>query len=153
MANVRGDGGRCHLVRDGEREAGLSIYAGRMKAGAPGLFITRLGPLDAAGGEPRQTTIRLSSLPGNGNFRPDQLGLLQKAVFDFMDKNPAPAVFLEGLDYILVDKEFEDLVRFMYALGDKAMGSGATVIVSTHGAGFDAGKITIMERALASVPI
>lgn len=148
-----GCGGRCHLVRDGEREAGLSLYERCVAEGKPGLFISRLFPFNTGVDAHHQTTIRLNSLPGKGNLRPDQLGLMQKAIFDFIDENPKAVVFLEGLDYILIEKGCEELVRFLYALGDKTMDFDATVIVSLHGAGLDSGEAAVFGRALASVPI
>jgi hypothetical protein len=152
LTETRG-GGRCHLVREEERDAGLSLYMRCVAEGAPGLCITRLRPPVPGGDAPRQTAVRLSSLPGKGSLRPDQLGLMQKTIFDFIDENPTAAVFLEGLDYILAEKGREELVRFLYALGDKAMDFDATVIVSLHGAGLGSGEAAAFGRALASVPI
>ena len=152
LTNADG-GGRCHLALDGEREAGLSLYMRCIESGRPGLCMTRSRSPVFIDGAPPQRTFRLSSLPGKDNLRPDQLGLMQKAIFDFIDENPMAAVFLEGLDYILVEKEFEELVRFLYALGDKAMDSDVIVIVSLHGAGLDSTKTAALKQALASVPI
>lgn len=153
MTDTRSVGGRCHLVREEGREAGLSLYKRSLDGGMPGLCITRLRPPVPGTDAPRQTAIRLSSLPGKGNLMPSQIGLLQKTILDFVDKNPGSVVFLEGLDYILVEKGCEVLVRFLYSLGDKAMDCDAIVIVSLHGTGLAPDKVAVFEHALASVPI
>jgi hypothetical protein len=89
---------------------------------------------------------------GNGNLRPDQLGLMQKAIFDFIDENPQTVIFIEGLDYILIEKDFVELLRFLYAMGDKAMDFDVVVVVSLQGTGLDTGEISAIKQALASIP-
>ncbi|MFH0815737.1 MAG: DUF835 domain-containing protein [Methanobacteriota archaeon] len=147
------NGGRCHIFLDGEREAGLCLYKQCIDSGRSGLCVTRSRSPVLVDNAPPQLTFRLSSLVGKGNLRPDQLGLLQKVIFDFIDEHPKAGIFLEGLDYILVEKEFKDLVRFLYSLGDKAMDFDAIVIVSLHGTGLDSSKAATLKQALVPVPI
>lgn len=136
------------LVEEQGAEGGIAIFLDLLKEGRIGLCIARRR-ISFEEIQPR-TSIRLSHILGRDRHRPDQLALLRRTSLEFLASNESAAIFLEGIDYLVLENELSDVLKFLHILSDAAVEANALLIISLDPCLFQERELALLRRALDS---
>jgi len=81
-------------------------------------------------------------------INPSDLVSLTEVVKGFISKSDRCVVFLEGLEYLVVQNDFESVLKLIQSLDDSFTKTKSNLIVSVDPTAFDSRNIHLLEREL-----
>jgi hypothetical protein len=136
--------GASYVIAEGTPDRAAALFREIVHQGARGLAVTRLYP-DAfrrAYGLDGVRTLWLSRAFGRGSVNPTNLPALVDEVERHLSGTMRSVVLFEGLDYLLVQNEEEEVQRFLKALRSAIALHRSVLLLS-----FDPERLTGDERA------
>ena len=139
---------RCWLIEEEKLERGAEMFQSVIIKGQAGLCITRT-PLDFKDQaiKPKRY-FRLSHLIGENQLRPDQLGFLRNIINNFIDDNDHFVIFLEGVDYLVLENKLDKILKLIYMISDKVVERDGVLIISMNSMLFDERDYARLQRDL-----
>lgn len=125
------DPGTTVAVLGEKPHAAFQKFAGDVRAGAPGLCITRIRPADARERYdlPPVPMHWLSRSFGEDTLNPTNLGAIVELVRKHIAGKPGGVVLLDGFEYLYTQNDFGKLVKFVQALADVAAEHKAVLLL------------------------
>ncbi len=144
-------GGRCYLIKAPRPDQAYRLLEDLVAAGRPGLVIGRRHPDRLREEMPALRSCRilwLSHTPGEDHVSPMALQNMSHNINRFLDENPRGAILLDGLESLVSNNRWEQVMPTLEALNEAVMLRQAVVLVPVHPAAFGARELALLERAL-----
>jgi hypothetical protein len=145
--------GRSYAILSDRSDAAFEIFARGVRAGVPGLCITRLRPEDARAryGLDGVPLYWLSRSFGPDTLNPTNLGaivdLVRKSV-----KGPGFRVLLDGVEYLYTQNDFAKVAKFVQALADVVAERKAVLLIPLDPKSLDPDRLAVLTRDLQRWP-
>jgi hypothetical protein len=142
--------GTCYLVKEGKPLLSFKLFEMMLADGARGLCVTRQYPervreqykLGAA------RVLWLSQTPGEGSHNPTSIGALATEVARYVEQNSESALILDGVEYLVVNNGFPQVLKFIEHVNELVMRSKAIMIIPVSPDAFDRKEMALLERDL-----
>lgn len=145
---IRPEEGMCYVVRERKPFLSYRLFENAISDGAPGLCVTRQYPekvRDAFGlGETR--VMWLSHTPGKDHHNPTSIGTLATVISSFIERYEKCVVIIDGLEYLVINNGFQQVLRFVEHINEQVMQSSSTVLVPISPNAFSEKELALLER-------
>ncbi|WP_321429809.1 DUF835 domain-containing protein [uncultured Methanolobus sp.] len=120
--------------RDGlEADESYQMFANLVKSGVPGLCVTRLNPetIRAEYGLLKTPFIWLTKNQESGQpfIGSSELYKLQPVIYNFIEKVDRGVVFLDGLEYLVLDNDIKSVIKAIEEVNDSVMSSNSSMVI------------------------
>jgi len=129
---------------------GFKVFKDVLRSGNPGLLITRMVPdkVKKKYGLKRLKIIWLSRSDSRNSITPTNLGTIVDEIKEYVLKQPDSIVFLDGLEYLIIQNDFDRVLKFLHSLRDEIAVTNARLIVSLNPKTFTEKKIALLTKEL-----
>ena len=140
--------GTCYLVKEGKPLLSFKLFEMMVGDGAHGFCITRQYPervreqYKMAGAR----TLWLSQTPGPESHNPTSIGALATEIQRYVEQNREAVLILDGVEYLVVNNGFSQVLKFMEHVNEMVMRSKAVMIIPVSPNAFDVKEMAMLER-------
>ncbi len=145
---IRPEEGMCYVVRERKPFLSYKLFENAITDGAPALCVTRQYPdkirqsFDI--GETR--IMWLSHTPGKDHHNPTSIGTLATVISSFIERYEKCVVIIDGLEYLVINNGFQQVLRFVEHINEQVMQSKSTVLVPISPSAFSEKELALLER-------
>lgn len=145
---IRPEEGMCYVVRERKPFLSYKLFENAITDGAPALCVTRQYPdkirqsFDI--GETR--IMWLSHTPGKDHHNPTSIGTLATVISSFIERYEKCVVIIDGLEYLVINNGFQQVLRFVEHINEQVMQSRSTVLVPISPSAFSEKELALLER-------
>jgi hypothetical protein len=145
--------GTSYLVKEGKPLLSFKLFEMMLADGAGGLCITRQYPgrLKEQYKMDRARTLWLSQTPGPESHNPTSIGALATEVGRHVEQNAELAIILDGVEYLVVNNGFQQVLKFVEHLNELVMRSRAILIIPVSPEAFDRKEMALLERNMETI--
>jgi hypothetical protein len=142
--------GRSYAVLAEKPHEAFERFVADVRAGTPGLCITRIRPEDA------QERYGLKGVPiywlsrsfGKETLNPTNLGAIVELVRKRTAGKPGSVVLLDGVEYLYTQNDFGKVVKFIQALADVVAEQKAVLLLPLDPQTLDPDRLAVLMRDL-----
>jgi len=148
------EGSRDFLIKGVQPKKSLEIFQDLVTHGVPGLCITRMHPqkLRERYGLERTPILWLTqSMEVRGRISPSDILELSHTVREFVRRTQSSVILLDGLEYLITQNNFDEILRFVQSLNDMVSVSSSIVIVPIDPSSLDVQQVHLLEREMNEV--
>ena len=142
------DAGLCYIVRERKPFLAFALFENEVADGTPGLCVTRQFPEKLREtftlGDTR--VIWLSHTPGESHHNPTSIGTLATIISSFIERYEKAMVIIDGLEYLVINNGFQQVLRFMEHVNEQVMQSKSTVVIPISPNAFSEKELALLER-------
>lgn len=144
---------RMYLFKDIEENNGFDLFISCLNRGFAGLAIVRDDPRRIKQKYNLQKTpfLWLTSNVIDGIPCEKNVGVVAQIITEFMKKQEKTAIYVEGLDYLILENGFEEVVKKLHLLKDAATVKECVIILSLNPELIAREKMTILEALAVDV--
>ncbi len=126
----------------------LEIFCELVTHGVPGFVISRAYPERVRKKYELVKTpmVWLSQSEIENSVTPDDLFKLQYVISDFTRKSKCSVIFLDGLEYLIIQNNFEKILECVQELGDIIASNNSRLIISLHKDTLSPEEYSMLER-------
>ena len=145
---IRPEEGMCYVVRERKPFLSYKLFEGAISDGAPGLCVTRQYPDKIRESfDLRDTRVMwLSHTPGKDHHNPTSIGTLATIISSFIERYEKCVVIIDGLEYLVINNGFQQVLRFVEHINEQVMQSRSTVLVPISPNAFSEKELALLER-------
>ena len=127
--SIRTEEGLCYVVKERKPFLSYKLFESIITQGNPGLCVTRQFPEKVREAfELKDTRILwLSHTPGKDHHNPTSIGI-------------------DGLEYLVINNGFQQVLRFAEHINEQVMQSKSTVLVPISPSAFSEQELALLER-------
>ncbi len=143
--------GVSYLVKEKGAERGTALFQRLLEdRDGNGIVITRTFPekLQRSENFKNAPIWWLSREESPQSIDPLSLAKLTHVVQDFMRSNKNPVILLDGLEYLILQNDFETVLRFIQSLNDLVTLSKATLIVPVDPSSLSVKELSLLEKEM-----
>ncbi|MEM2891494.1 MAG: DUF835 domain-containing protein [Thermoplasmata archaeon] len=124
------------------------LFEQAISEGNPGLCVTRQFPDKIRETfELRDTRILwLSHTPGQDHHNPTSIGTLATVISSFIERYKKCFVLIDGLEYLVINNGFQQVLRFVEHINEQVMQSRSTVLIPISPNAFSEKELALLER-------
>ncbi len=140
-----------YLVVEEKPVKSNEVFLDMVTHGAEGLYITRTHPKRIRGlyGLQKTPIIWLSTeRSGKDIIEPRDLTQLAHTIKDFISKTNNGVVMLDGLEYLITQNTFDDVIKFVQSLDDAISESKSRLIMPIDPSAMDEKQFHLLEREM-----
>jgi hypothetical protein len=143
-------GGACYLLASRRPDPAYRLFLTMIRSGHSGLVISRTHPdrLRRTWALEGVRVSWLSHTPGEDNQNPMALGGLTKLVTKFMEEQPEGVVLLDGLEYLVTNNGFQQVLLFLEGINEFVMARNNILLVPVSPAALEVREMALLERSL-----
>lgn len=145
--------GLCYIVRERKPFLAFALFENGISGGLAGLCVTRQFPnrlRDAFSiGDAR--VIWLSHTPGTDHHNPTSIGTLATIISSFIERYERCMVIIDGLEYLVINNGFQQVLRFLEHVNEQVMQSKSTVLIPISPNAFSEKELALLERNVETV--
>lgn len=145
---IRPEEGVCYIVRERKPFLSYKLFENALDEGAPGLCVTRQYPDKVKEtftlGDTR--IMWLSHTPGKDHHNPTSVGTLATIISSFIERYEKCYVLIDGLEYLVINNGFHQVLRFLEHINEQVMQSASTVLVPISPTAFSEKELALLER-------
>jgi tetratricopeptide (TPR) repeat protein len=139
--------GATYICKEPKSQQSFQFYLNLLKGGARGLCISRMHPDKLAKKfNLTDSTIWLSKLSCDTCRNPSNLGKLAFTINQYLDKNPASIILLDGLEYLINNNDFQMVIRFIDDIHESIVVNDSIFIIPVSPASYTEKELTLLER-------
>lgn len=147
-------GSRDYMVKGTMPNKALSIFKDLVTHDIEGLCISRTHP------EKIREMYDLRKIPVlwlsrsqdyRGHLEPSDLVELMQTIKEFVTKSANSVVLLDGLEYLITQNSFEDILRFIQSLNDIISTSNSRVIIPVDQTTIDEKQLHLLQREMNEI--
>lgn len=140
------------LIKEFKSNYSLMAFKALIEIGNKGLCVTRIPPekLRTLTINERAIVYWLSKKPGEFCI-PPSLTKLSHEIINFIRKNPGSTVLLDGLEYIISNNDFKQVLRFINELVDSMALHKGIMLIPTNPDTMDRKQIALIERDMSTI--
>ncbi len=141
------------MVKERKPLLAYRMFEGSIADGNPGLCVTRQFPekvRDAFDlGETR--ILWLSHTPGKDHHNPTSIGTLATVISSFIERYRKCTVLIDGLEYLVINNGFQQVLRFVEHINEQVMQSKSTVLIPISPNAFSEQELALLERNVETI--
>ncbi len=147
--------GSITIVHEKRAEASYAIVRYTAADGIPCMIIGREPPdrLQSVRGirVDEENVIWLTNLVGRRCVNPTHLGSVLNALTRFLDSNSKGLVLIDGIEYLITNNGFDQVLKFINKIEDMIITSGIAFLVTLDPRTLDAQHLALIERGAESI--
>jgi hypothetical protein len=143
--------GLSYLVLEEDIEDSMKMLLKNVREGVKALYISRLNPskVKAKYYLHDSRVVWLTSVdPGAGVERVSGVQEISLLVTKFLNENPKSIILIDGLEYLMVNSNFQTVLRFVQQIRDRISTSDATLLLPFNPSSVDQKQLSLLEREL-----
>jgi hypothetical protein len=140
--------GSSYLLLESNSQEGFKLFSSYISRDSKGLLITRVFP-----GKVRKQhklgmtpVLWLSRTEEGKAINPTSLGVLLEEVREFIKSNRKTLVMLDGLEYLIIENDFERVLKFINSLEDEIALHNSRLLISVNPKVLDTEKKALLEK-------
>ena len=140
--------GLCYVVRERKPFLAYKLFETNLTEDTPGLCVTRQFPEKVKESfDMKETRILwLSHTPGKDHHNPTSIGTLATIISSFIERYKKCVVLIDGLEYLVINNGFQQVLRFVEHINEQVMQSRSTVIIPISPNAFSEKELALLER-------
>ncbi|UCH88039.1 MAG: DUF835 domain-containing protein [Thermoplasmata archaeon] len=140
--------GSSYLLLEDKSVESFKLFSSYISQGSKGLLITRIFPAKVRkqynlGNTP---VLWLSRTQEGKAINPTNLGVLVEEVREYIKKNRKTIILLDGLEYLIIENDFERVLKFINSLEDEIALHNSRLLVSVNPKVLDPEKKALLEK-------
>ena len=142
--------GSSYLLLEPKSAESFKLFKSYISQGNQGLLITRIFP-----GKVRKQynlgntpVLWLSRTQAKKAINPTNLGVLLEEARDFIADNNRTLILLDGLEYLIIENDFERVLKFINSLEDEIALHNSRLIVSVNPKVLDPERKALLEKTM-----
>ena len=145
---IRTQEGLCYVVRERKPFLAYKLFENSLGEGVPGLCVTRQFPERVREAfELKDTRVLwLSHTPGQDHHNPTSIGTLATITSSFIERYKKCIVLIDGLEYLVINNGFQQVLRFVEHINEQVMQSRSTVLIPISPNAFSEKELALLER-------
>ena len=146
--SIRTEEGLCYVVKERKPFLSYKLFESIITQGNPGLCVTRQFPEKVREAfELKDTRILwLSHTPGKDHHNPTSIGTLATVISSFVERYKKCVVLIDGLEYLVINNGFQQVLRFAEHINEQVMQSKSTVLIPISPSAFSEQELALLER-------
>jgi archaellum biogenesis ATPase FlaH len=135
-------------VRERKPFLSYKLFENALADNVPGLCVTRQFPDKVREAfELKDTRILwLSHTPGKDHHNPTSIGTLATIISSFIERYDKCVVLIDGLEYLVINNGFQQVLRFAEHINEQVMQSRSTVLIPISPNAFSEKELALLER-------
>jgi hypothetical protein len=140
--------GLCYVVKERKPFLAFALFESEVADDLPGLCVTRQYPdkLRETFNLGDSRIIWLSHSPGKDHHNPTSVGTLATIISSFIERYGRSIVIVDGLEYLVINNGFQQVLRFMEHINEQVMQSSSTVLIPISPDAFSEKERALIER-------
>ncbi len=145
---LRPDEGICYVVRERKPFLAYKLFENVITDGVAGLCVTRQFPEKVKESfELKETRVLwLSHTPGKDHHNPTSIGTLATIISSFIERYERCVVLIDGLEYLVINNGFQQVLRFAEHINEQVMQSKSSVLMPISPSAFSEKELALLER-------
>ena len=145
---IRPEEGLVYVVRERKPFLSYKLFENTLADNVPGLCVTRQFPDKVREAfELKDTRILwLSHTPGKDHHNPTSIGTLATIISSFIERYDRCVVLIDGLEYLVINNGFQQVLRFAEHINEQVMQSRSTVLIPISPNAFSEKELALLER-------
>ena len=150
---VRIQEGLCYVVKERKPFLAYKLFESNLSDDVPGLCVTRQFPEKVREAfELKDTRILwLSHTPGKDHHNPTSIGTLATVISSFIERYKRCVVLIDGLEYLVINNGFQQVLRFAEHINEQVMQSRSTVLIPISPNAFSEKELALLERNVEAI--
>ncbi len=147
---IRPEEGMCYVIRERKPFLSYKLFENSTADGKPGLCVTRQYPEKLRDSFDLGDTriMWLSHTPGKDHHNPTSIGTLATVISSFIERYEKCVVIIDGLEYLVINNGFQQVLRFVEHINEQVMQSMSTVLVPISPNAFSEKELALLERTV-----
>jgi hypothetical protein len=140
--------GLCYVVRERKPFLAYKLFETNLTDTVPGLCVTRQFPEKVREAFDLKETrvLWLSHTPGVDHHNPTSIGTLATVISSFIERYKRCVVLIDGLEYLVINNGFQQVLRFVEHINEQVMQSRSTVLIPISPSAFSEKELALLER-------
>ncbi len=145
---IRLEEGVCYVVKERKPILAYKLFESSLAQDAPGLCVTRQFPEKVRNLFDLKDTriLWLSHTPGVDHHNPTSIGTLATVISSFVERYKKSFVLIDGLEYLVINNGFQQVLRFAEHINEQVMQSKSTVLIPVSPNAFSEQELALLER-------
>lgn len=137
-----------YVVKETKPEKSFEIFTDQVTHNIQGLCITREHPgiIRKKWGLEKTPIIWLSNQLGRVYVNPTNIGILSDTIIRFIEKSGDSVVMLDGIEFLIVNNDFEKVLRMIHHIIEATMEYKSRLIISVDPRTLDLREMALLER-------
>jgi hypothetical protein len=141
--------GHSYLIQEEKPEKSTDVFVNLVTHGAQGLYITRRYPKEV------RDTYNLKVTPiiwlthektEEGHINPTDIVELSHTVKEFIKKTADGVVLIDGLEYLITQNDYKDILKFIQSLDDSIAVSSSRLIIPIDPSSLNEQQFHLLKR-------
>ena len=148
LEEVRVQEGLCYVVRERKPFLAYKLFESSLTEGVPRLCVTRQFPEKVREAFDLKDTriLWLSHTPGVDHHNPTSIGTLATVISSFVERYKRCVVLIDGLEYLVINNGFQQVLRFVEHINEQVMQSRSTILIPISPNAFSEKELALLER-------
>ncbi len=137
-----------YVVKETKPEKSFEIFTDQVTHNIQGLCVTREHPgiIRKKWGLEKTPIIWLSNQLGRVYVNPTNIGILSDTIIRFIEKSGDSVVMLDGIEFLIVNNDFEKVLRMIHHIAEATMEYKSRLIISVDPRTLDVREMALLER-------
>ncbi len=137
-----------YVIKELKPEKSFEMFTDQVTHNIPGLCITREHPqvIRKKWGLEKTPIIWLSNQLGKVYVNPTNIGILSDTIIRFIEKSGDSVVMIDGVEFLIVNNDFEKVLRMIHHVSEATMEYKSRLIVSVDPRTLDLREMALLER-------
>jgi len=148
--------GFIFIMDNGDFDSGYELFAKYVKSGFEGLCITRMNPSHIRAEYTIERTplvwLTKNQMPDVPTIDPIEIFKLHPTISNFISKAENGVIFIDGLEYLILENDFKSVIKLMEQTNDTIMASSSRLIVQIDPEALDRKEYHLLKRWMKIVP-
>src|SRR4030042_4453404 len=145
---IRIEEGLCYIVRERKPFLAYKLFESNISDQIPCLCVTRQFPdkVKEIFDFRDSRILWLSHTPGKDHHNPTSIGTLATVISSFIERYKRCIVLIDGLEYLVINNGFQQVLRFAEHINEQVMQSRSTVLIPISPNAFSEKELALLER-------
>jgi hypothetical protein len=145
---IRVEEGLCYIIRERKPFLSYKLFESNISEQVPGLCVTRQFPdkIKEIFDFKESRILWLSHTPGKDHHNPTSIGTLATVISSFIERYKRCIVLIDGLEYLVINNGFQQVLRFAEHINEQVMQSRSTVLIPISPSAFSEKELALLER-------
>jgi hypothetical protein len=141
--------GHSYLIQEEKPEKATDVFVNLVTHGTQGLYITRRYPKEVREAYNLKVTpiIWLShEKTEEGHINPTDIVELSHTIKEFIKKTADGVVLIDGLEYLITQNDYKDILKFIQSLSDSIAMSSSRLIIPIDPSSLNEQQFHLLKR-------
>jgi len=147
--------GFTYLVKESKPHKSFEIFVDQVTHNIQGLCVTRQHPniMRKEWGLEKTPIIWLSNQLGKVYVNPSNIGILSDTIIRFVEKSGDSVVIIDGVEFLIVNNDFEKVLRMIHHITEAVMENRSRLIVSVDPRTLEIRELALLERNMEIIEV